>query len=1251
MKQKQLFTIDRACVLLLLTLVHLFATADVYVARNGINTDIWPHDAWSNAASNIQDAVNAATNGATIWVQAGTYTASANPTNYPGSSPNVVYISKPLILRSESGNPADTIIDGEDANRCVAWNASGTEAQPLVLDGFTVRNGFANEKGGGILFTGSGCTLRNCLISDNRVTIATNQNLGGGGIFVDNGGYVLSNCTFRGNMVSNTLPSDGGGGGGHLKKGGRIDHCLFESNSTYNGSGGGLLLNSTGSTEIRNTSIVRNTMWQSVVNATRGGGGLENMYGAKLYLWNCLIADNEASAYGKAIYNMKGSTLELYNCTVSGNGGSLSDSYGAVQTRLTTDNLVMVNSIVHGNMSRDFSITGTNSYLNYSCFPTNVSLGSPVGNYVFLGAGNLTNAPGFVDAAVGNYHLSTASSCLNMGTNQLDWMIGAKDLVGNPRIDGSVGMVDMGCYEYVYPSVRLGTLVMLRSRRTWLVEAGAPRAEIVVAATPARMTTLAAQDLQTYIEKISGAILPIVTEPTAEAHRIYVGVSPHTEALGLSTNGLAYGAYRMASGPNWLALLGPDKDFKGQEPWPINQAQWDALNPGEYYGAPPYARLGLGGLSVNLRDDGGTYNAVCDFLRELGVRWYFPGELGEIVPQRADIPLPTVNRIVTPDFPYRDISYWSREAQWPDVVLWTLRQGGFAGQELHGTLQNCHGLKWLTMRDEVKQAHPEWYALIDGERATNSTYAGAPCLSSEGLSARALKFARWLYDARNEPIVNLDPPDGFGGAMCQCEECVGKNTPERGSDGSMSDYVFDFANRAATELYQTHPDRKVSVNAYSSYSLPPEEIVQFSPNVVLLINQMRDQFHDPVVRAKALNLRNEWLALLPSQEIYIFDHYLNMVPRYGYEGLPVYYPHLVAEDLRSLRDISRGEMIEVYLHNTPMEFEWHPLAIMHLNIYVTLRLLWDADQDLDAMLAEFYTLFYGPAAAPMKAFVEHAEANWANMRTSLTAVETSIALRNAAQAAVPSDSVYGQRIAVVTTYTANLEQLRDLLASGRDNTPGTGVRVLPVEALAGKVLDGCLDDETYWLNARTAQLYDVETGASPSTGLGSTVRVFRAGNALYFGIRCGEPDVTNLVTTSEPGDEANIHLGDFVEILFETQAHSYYRITLSPAGVLVDADCANGAVEPLWTSGAAAAVHVGTNYWSAEVRVPIAGEGDQIVDPLIGVEGRMPSDLFPWYFNVGRQRVRNGVIERLSLFKTGTPEFDEVSEFGRMWSR
>jgi len=69
------------------------------------------------------------------------------------------------------------------------------------------------------------------------------------------------------------------------------------------------------------------------------------------------------------------------------------------------------------------------------------------------GVGNITNAPLFVNEAAGDYHLAAGSPCINAGTNQ-DWMIGALDLAGLPRI--ASGTVDMGAYESQGGGVSIG---------------------------------------------------------------------------------------------------------------------------------------------------------------------------------------------------------------------------------------------------------------------------------------------------------------------------------------------------------------------------------------------------------------------------------------------------------------------------------------------------------------------------------------------------------------------------------------------------------------------------------------------------------------------------------------------------------------------------------------------------------------------------------------------------------------------------
>lgn len=96
-----------------------------------------------------------------------------------------------------------------------------------------------------------------------------------------------------------------------------------------------------------------------------------------------------------------------------------------------------------------------------------------------------------------------------------------------------------------------------------IVQDGKPCAQIVIPAeNRPRMTTLAALELRTHIEKMSGVRLPIVTVPsTSGGVKIFVGRSRETDRLGVTAADVKYGAYRMVTGPDWIVLLGHDFDF------------------------------------------------------------------------------------------------------------------------------------------------------------------------------------------------------------------------------------------------------------------------------------------------------------------------------------------------------------------------------------------------------------------------------------------------------------------------------------------------------------------------------------------------------------------------------------------------------------------------------------------------------------------------------------------------------------------
>jgi hypothetical protein len=272
----------------------------------------------------------------------------------------------------------------------------------------------------------------------------------------------------------------------------------------------------------------------------------------------------------------------------------------------------------------------------------------------------------------------------------------------------------------------------------------------------------------------------------------------------------------------------------------------------------------------------------------------------------------------------------------------------------------------------MKVEHPEFYALINGVRDTSHRGFGRICYSAEGLVDETVKCARFMFDRYNQPHISVWPGDAFG--QCECTSCQGQ---------SPSELVWDFVDKVARELNSSHPDRLVSCGAYAQYKPPPENIDRFTPNVAVFIsNQRRPAFNDRQRWESYWENLEDWNdKLAPGRILRVENNlYSSKWGNAGYDeeykrlpiGFPVIAPHAMAKDMMALKGISLGESGEVSL----IKSQWHAPGVDHLNLYIQSCFLWDARQDVDEILEEYYTLFYGPASREMKAAFEYAEENY-----------------------------------------------------------------------------------------------------------------------------------------------------------------------------------------------------------------------------------------------------------------------------------
>ncbi len=805
----------------------------------------------------------------------------------------------------------------------------------------------------------------------------------------------------------------------------------------------------------------------------------------------------------------------------------------------------------------------------------------------------------------------------------------------------------------------------LRGNEAFLVRDGVPQSEIVLDEKPHRSARLAAQELQNYIEKISGALLPIVSGKNARdtGTKIFIGTGGHTRNLSLDSTDLKDGAYRIVAGEDWLALFGYDNEFLPIEPWAKNNAEivsrkvqkeWNQLT-GAHWGVPnllmykdrftvpgetglPDADratgLKLPPLELWGHDERGSFNAVCGFLQKLGVRWYAPGELGEVVPSVRTIPLPRVDETVRPAFAVRRVNI-RPGVHGANLAFWNMRLGA---RDPYG-VQAAHGMDDMTQTPEILASHPEWFALYGGQRQNQTGQRlNQLCYSNPELFAETVRNVRMQFDHFKIEMASVMPPDGYT-ALCQCSLCAGKETPSRGSRGLASDYVWDFVNRVAKEVRKTHPDRKIINCAYGIYSLPPELIEKLEPNVVVsIVGGRRPVNNLPSEREEARQLRESWLAKTDNP-IINFENY-PFTDRGWY--LPAFTPHAMGEGINALKGVSQGEDIWLSIRQ---DFEKTGMGFNHFLVYFTQRMYWGGkEQDIEPQFAEYCSLFYGPSAKAMRAFFDYCETHWQEMEKEKAKADQALFLFDRARALADPSTLYGRRLALMDEYLSSLRNKSAQL--GRKRGPVPVLRMVG-EARSPIVVDGKLDEES-WVHAfpsATGRLREIQTGRAPL--FGTTVKTLWRGNDFYVAVHCEEKPGEKPRSAAGKNDDPAIWYGDAVEVLLETESRSYYQIAVSPSGAVADMDrSAKRASWSSWDSQAEVATHVGDGYWDVEIRLPVTTDQN---DPLHQVIGRRPTRSLPWHINVCRQRVREDGSEYSAFSPTGVEHFHSPMKFAILY--
>lgn len=448
-----------------------------------------------------------------------------------------------------------------------------------------------------------------------------------------------------------------------------------------------------------------------------------------------------------------------------------------------------------------------------------------------------------------------------------------------------------------------------------LADGGKSAYKIVVADNASPSTKHGAEELQRFLQQISGADLPIISDQQPKCPKeIIIGDNAHLK--GLSTT--------------------IDLTTLGKEGYVIRTVGDDLVIVG-------------GAVRGNLY---GVYGFLED---HLGCRWFTPSV--SHIPKFTHLAIRSIDDCQVPSLEFREPHLADCfDGDW--CARNRMNSSGGRLEEKHGgkiqVWSLCHSFAELVPPEKHFKEHPEYFSLVNGKRIG---YGQLCCTNPEviHLCTEGIRQAMRTHPQAMVFSVSQNDCDNH----CECPNCQAVAQQEDSQMGP----VLQLVNRVAEAVEKEFPDKTVQTLAYQWTRKVPKQM-RPRPGVVIMLCSIECCFSHPLATCnspynKAFRVDIEaWAKVAP--RLWIWDYTTD----FSHFLLPFPNQRVLSPNIRFFVAHNVKGIFEQDTHQTTNS------ELAELSGYLIAKSLWNPKYDLNRATSEFLRGYYLQASVPIQQYID-----------------------------------------------------------------------------------------------------------------------------------------------------------------------------------------------------------------------------------------------------------------------------------------